>query len=70
MPRWSALSCSQWMNSVRLPGSSPSWVMGERPAKISTGTRPREALWMAPPRFWVPQSTCTRTACASPLTWA
>ena len=44
--------------------------MGDRPAKISTGTRPRDALWIAPPRFWVPQSVCTRTACGSPLTCA
>ena len=58
------------MCSVRVPASSPSWVMGDSPAKISTGTRPLDALCTAPPRFWVPQSTCTMTACGSPLTCA
>ena len=58
------------MNSLRPPGSSPSAVTGDSPAKISTGTRPLAALCTAPPRFWVPQSTCTSTAWASPLTWA
>ena len=48
MPRWSAPSCSQWMNSLRLPGSSPSWV----PAKAGEiGPDPaRATLWTAPPR--------------------
>jgi hypothetical protein len=58
------------MNSVRLPGSSPSWVNGTVPAKTSTGTRPRRALLTIPPTFWVPESTCTMTACGSPVTIA
>ena len=64
------VSCSQWMCSLRVPRSSPSWVIGDSPAKISTGTRPRELLWIAPPRLCVPTSVCTRTACGSPLIWA
>ncbi len=58
------------MNSVRLPGSSPSWVYGTVPAKTSTGARPRMALLTMPPMFWVPESTCTTTACGSPVTMA
>jgi hypothetical protein len=27
-------------------------------------------LFTMPPTFWVPESTCTRTACGSPLTMA
>ena len=58
------------MNSFRLPGSSPPIVYGAAPAKMSTGTRPRIALLTAPPRFAVPASACTRTACGSPATLA
>ena len=62
MPRWSLTSWIQWMNSLRLPGNSPSRVYGEAPAKMSTGMWPRIALLTSPPRFWVPPSTCTTTA--------
>ena len=58
------------MNSFRPAGSSPVMVTGAAPAKISTGTRPRSALLTAPPRFWVPESTCTRTACGRRVTLA
>src|SRR5215510_5776795 len=58
------------MNSLRLPGSSPSWVDGDAPAKISTGMRLRAALWTAPASDCVPHSTWTRTAWARPVTWA
>ncbi len=58
------------MNSFRPPGSSPPMVYGAAPAKISTGIRPRAALWTAPPRFCVPASTCTSTAWGSPDTEA
>ncbi len=58
------------MNSLRLPTDSPSCVAGEAPAKMSTGTRPLEALWSAPPKACVPHSTCTITPCARPETWA
>ena len=33
MPRWSRASWIQWMNSLRLPGSSPSSVYGEAPGE-------------------------------------
>ena len=39
-------------------------------AKMKTGMRPLAALCTAPPSDCVPQSTCTTTACAWPLTWA
>ena len=58
------------MNSFRPPGSSPVIVNGAAPAKMSTGTRPRIALLTAPPRFWVPASTWTKTACGCLLTLA
>ena len=32
------------MNSLRLPGSSPSWVKGDMPAKMNTGTRPARGV--------------------------
>ncbi len=70
MPRWSGTSWIHWMNSLRLPGSSPCWVIGELPANTSTGTRPLAALCSMPPMFWVPHSTCTTTACARPVIWA
>jgi hypothetical protein len=58
------------MNSLRPPGNSPCCVNGTVPAKISTGTRPRMALLTALPRFCVPASTWTITACGSPVTMA
>ena len=70
MPRWSGTSWIQWMNSLRPPGSSFSIVYGAAPAKTSTGARPRRALLIAPPMFWVPASTCTMTACGERLTSA
>jgi len=70
MPRWSWTSWIQWMNSFRPPVSSPAMVNGAAPAKISTGARPRIALFTAPPRFCVPESTCTRTACGCRVTHA
>src|SRR5262245_60008670 len=58
------------MNSLRLPRISPSWVNGDAPAKINTGTRPLAALCKAPASACVPHSTWTRTACARPVTCA
>ena len=46
-----------YMYSVREPRSSPSMVNGDKPAKIKTGARPVEALWIAAPRPEVPTST-------------
>ena len=58
------------MNSLRLPGNSPSSVYGEAPAKMSTGMWPRIALLTSPPRFCVPPSTWTMTACGCRVTLA